>query len=71
VAYTKDPRIRELVDYAKKYNFLAMVSICIRPDGRFEVLSIGDTAANCKKTKPVGDKVFEMMLNSEIEFPDY
>lgn len=71
MSYTKDPRIRELVDYAKKYNFVAMVSICIRPDGKFEVLSVGDTAANCAKTKSVGDDVFQMICDGDIGFPEY
>ena len=71
MAWNNDPKIRELVNYAKKHRFKAVVSICIRDDGRFEVLSVGDDAKNCDKTKSVGDEVFRMMSAGDIEFPDY
>jgi hypothetical protein len=71
MAWNSDPKIRELVDYAKRHQFAAIVNICIRNDGRFEVLSVGDDAKNCAKTKAVGDEVFRMMCDGEIDFPSY
>ncbi len=71
MSWNSDPKIRELVTYAKKYNYASVVAICIRKDGMFEVQSVGDTAENCKLTKPVGDRVFQMIKNSEIRFPAF
>ena len=68
---SKNPQIRDLVQYAKKHGFAAIVSICVLKDGRFMVLSVGDDAKNCDKTKSVGDEVFRMVNDGEIEFPTY
>lgn len=71
MAWTKDPKIRELVIYAKSHGFVAVVAICIRDDGQFEVLSAGDDAANCAKIKPAGDKIFDKICCGDIYLPPY
>lgn len=69
--WNPEPKIRELVEYAKKHNFVAVVAICIRKDKRFEVQSVGDTARSCKLTGPVGDRIFQMIEDEEIRFPEF
>ncbi len=71
MAWNPDPKIRKLVDFAKDHKFSAVIGICIHSDGMFEVLSVRDTAQNCKKTKSVGDEVFKMIQAGSIEFPEY
>ncbi len=71
MAWNPEPKIRELVDFAKNHNFIGIVGICIHKNGQFEVLSVGNTAQNCKKIKPSGDEIFKMVQSGEIEFPGF
>ena len=69
MAWSKDPKIRELVNYSRKHNMKGVVGICFREDGRFEVISAGKDAGNCGLLEPFGDEIFNMIENEKITLP--
>ena len=72
MAWTKDPKVRDLQPYCQKHGFKGVVVVAFPGDGKgnIEVITYGQDAKLCAATEKVGDRTFQKFENAEIPVPD-
>ena len=68
MAWTDNPKIRDLEPYAKKHNFTQVIVIGVRNDGAFEVLSYGITKNLCDDAEKVNKQIYDKIISGDIAF---
>ena len=68
MGWANNPKIRDLEPYAKKHGFTQVITIGIRDDGMFEVLSYGRTKALCGDAEKVNKQIYNMIVSGDIIF---
>ena len=69
MAWDNDPVIRDLADYANKHKSKAVIAICFKGGGMFEVVSCGKTKGLCDDAKKVNDQIHKAIMDGDISIP--
>lgn len=69
MAWNPSPEVAVARDFGKKFNYDKVIIIGVNePDGKFQVVSYGETKQKCAETKKTADQVYNLIAVGQIEF---
>ena len=69
MAWNPSPEVADARDFGKKFNYDKVIIIGVNePEGKFRVVSYGETKQKCAETRITADNIYEMVRTGKIEF---
>lgn len=69
MAWNPSPAVAAARDFGKKFNYDKVIIIGVNePEGKFQVVSYGETKKKCGETRITADNIYEQIRNGEVKF---